>query len=610
MPLGNGKTFDDPYYVSPTRFKLQIKSQDQMDLIHSFNGFVDTGNDIAVTAIDAKRGMQQTGTWEFEVSDPGRNIDRDLVDRGCLAIIQAGKQDTVGHVRNLTWGICYAVDGERTKSDLVWRFLGKGSSAILAHTYINFLKNAPSETLKNGTEVFKKDPDFMAWKLVKEVFTNKDLYPYDIRTLVDRGQFSLTGISELITEIIPSIRYPMTTAASVMNALADMVGAIWTIDENNIVQFFYPDSEASGIIIKDTPDEEEDNGDYVAYNVGGTAAYHTSIDPSEGFANVLWGAADLASIISGESRAIGYTSLYNQELAQMTLSNAALYRNLTFVLSKQGAGTDAADPSKKTLDGFIVEDVSSADGFTHKPTGNIVATFGIKLADIKPTPAPVSKIDLKPVPGVRLEVGKFHWIVLQEIGSDLNNTIRWYHDNDKETPSDDPLRNLIRWSGIRQLPEGRSDGDAALFRRWITNSKGPVYTHAFLSSQRMLSVARNIDSINRWTPQFPVEAEVSQSWIKTTQTMEQLLDQLVFHSGQPPITFDTMLTTIPNVGYKPGQSVQIVDDLLGFPANRDFTCQVLEDHYWVVADEYGLGNQFCEVSLKGYQSPLEFESVT
>lgn len=606
MPLGNGLTYDDPYYVSPTRFKVDIKSQDMLDTFHSFNGFNDN-NDIAITAIDCKRGMQQTGTWEIEVSDPERNIDRDLVDRGNIVIISTGKQDSVGHVRNLMWGFLYRVGGERELSDLRWRFIGKGMAATFAHTYISFLKNAPSETLHSGQEVFKKDPDFAAHLLVKEVLSNLDLYPLDPRTLVDRGGFDITEISELIDQIIPSVRYPMATAASVLNAIADMVGAAWTVDENNKFRFFYPESESSGIIIKDE-EEDDDNGDYVAYNVGGTARYHTSIDPGDGFANMLWGTADLTSIISGEARSVAFTNLYNKDLSQMTISNAALYRDLTFVLSKVGAGTDAADPSQQRLRGYITEDLVGQDGFDHRPGPNIVATFGIKISDIKETPGPITKIDLKPVPGVKLDVGRLHWIVMQEIGSDDNNTVRWYHDNDKQTASDPDLRSPIRWSGTRNLPEGRSEGDDVSYRSWITRSTGPVYTHAFLSSQKILTTARNIESINRWTPQFPVEAEVSPSWVKTAHTMGIYLDQLAFASGQPPIVFDTMLTTIPNVGYTPGQSVQLVDKLLGFPKNRDFICQVIEDHWWVVADDYGLGNQYCEVNLKGYQSPLEYEA--
>jgi hypothetical protein len=103
-----------------------------------------------------------------------------------------------------------------------------------------------------------------------------------------------------------------------------------------------------------------------------------------------------------------------------------------------------------------------------------------------------------------------------------------------------------------------------------------------------------------------VEAKIDATWIKHATTMSEYLNTLVHLTGQPPVTFDTMLTTIPNLLYRPGFSIQFIDDLLGFPENRNFLVQVTEDHYWVDADNYGVGNIVCEVNLKGYESPLDF----
>lgn len=613
MPsIGSSRVFDS-YYSKPLRFEVYIKSNDLTKTYHYYDGFAAdpaTTNNIHITAIDCKRGLQQTGSFEIKIEDSDRTIDRDDVDKGNIVIIKAGK--TKEDSRNIFYGIVYDLDGERDHSHLTWTLAGKGASAILQHTFVNFIRNAPTTTLNTGQQIFKKDPDFQVWKLFKQLFEDKAIYPLDRRSLVERGKFTLDGISEQITEILPSVIYPLTAAASVANAFADVVGAQWNIDEENNVVFDYPDSLSSGIIIKDKIAVDSngsyiDNGDYTAYPIG-NVRFNSSIDPSSGFANVLFGTAELVNVISGEAGSQSFESLFNKDLAQMVVPGASQLRDMTFIMSKTGAGTDAPDPAIKKLFGFVVED--EVRGTAHTPTGQIVATFGIPLSDIKEEPGPISKINLKFSPGVKMEIDKEHWIVLQEVGNSEQNTVRWWHDADNETPSEEPPypTRLIRWSGRRLLPEGRSDGDTFSYRPWMTSSKGPVFSHAFLSGNKILTQARNVLSIARWTKGFPVEAKIDASWIKHASTMSQYLNTLVHLTGQPPVTFDTMLTTIPNILFKPGYSVQFIDDLLGFPEDNAFFCQVAEDHYWVDADNYGVGNLVCELNLKGYESPLDFHS--
>jgi hypothetical protein len=88
--------------------------------------------------------------------------------------------------------------------------------------------------------------------------------------------------------------------------------------------------------------------------------------------------------------------------------------------------------------------------------------------------------------------------------------------------------------------------------------------------------------------------------------MSQFLNQVVYASAQLPITFDTCTTTIPNILYRPGSLVQVADDLLGFPLDRNFVAQCIDDHYWADANDYGAGNLNCEVTLKGFLPATDF----
>lgn len=608
-PLLGGFTFDDNY-VKPLKYKVMIRSNDGVELLHTYDGFQPDANDVALTSIDVRRGLETTGAFDLVINDPERNIDRDRVDAGVQVIIQAGKTEET--IRNIMYGYAYQFRGVRMRNDLDWVISGKGSAAILQHTLINFTRNAPTETLSNGSQIFKKDPRFAAHVLFREIFEGENVL-VSRRTTSDtlrlRGSFSLENISDRITEIIPSISFPLTAASSVLDDIAQTVGAQWLIDENNDVNFFYPDSRSSGVIIKDLV-EDNDSGDYTAYVVGDSLSFTSSIDPGDGFANVLTGVSDLSAVVSGQPGAVGFESLAFKDLATMIIPGVNMFKDLTFVLSKVGAGTDATNPAKAGVLGYIVKDQPNEHNedpsqTSHYPTADMVASFRIPITDITETPEPISKINLKLIPGIRIEPDAYYWIVMQEIGSGDDNTIRWHHDADLTTPTDFANHD-IRWAGVRYLPEGRAPGDSYSYRRWITRSTGPKFSYAFIASSRVAAQAREPWSIARWTKGHPVEARLDESWITNISTMTQFLNQVVAASGQLPIVFDTCTTTIPNVLYQPGSSLQVADDLLGFPLDRNFVVQCIDDHYWADANDYGPGNLNCEVTLKGFVPATDY----
>ena len=607
--LLGGYTFDDNY-VKPLNYKVIIKSNDGVDTLHTYNGFTPDLNDVALTSLDVRRGLETTGSFDLVLNDPNKNIDRDRVDAGVQVTIQAGK--TEESLRNIMIGYCYQFRGERSIQDLNWIISGKGSAAILQHTLINFTRNAPTETLSNGSQVFKKDPRFAAHVLFKEIFESESVL-VSRRTATDtlkaRGNFSLESISDRIKEIIPSIRFPLTSASAVLDDIAQTVGAQWLVDENNDVNFFYPETRSTGVIIKDTVDDT-DSGDYTAYVVGDSLSFTSSIDPGDGFANVLTGVSDLSGVVTGQDSAQGFESLAFKDLSTMIVPGINMFKDLTFILSKIGAGTDATNPAKAAVLGYISKDKAGENGVdpqitSHQPSGDMVASFRIPIDDITESPEPISKINLKLIPGVRIEPDGLYWITMQEIGDGDDNTIRWHHDADLTTATDF-ANHKIRWAGVRYLPEGRSAGDSYSYRRWITRSAGPQFSYAFIASSRVAAQAREPWSIARWTKGHPVEARLDEGWITNISTMSQFLNSVVYASSQLPVNFDTCTTTIPNILYQPGTVINVIDTLLGFPPDRNFVVQCIDDHYWADASDYGPGNLNCEVSLKGFIPSTDF----
>ena len=53
--------------------------------------------------------------------------------------------------------------------------------------------------------------------------------------------------------------------------------------------------------------------------VGDSLAFTSSIDPGDGFANVLTGVSDLSGIVAGQEGALGFESLAFKDLASMII---------------------------------------------------------------------------------------------------------------------------------------------------------------------------------------------------------------------------------------------------------------------------------------------------
>lgn len=597
----------DEFYVQPLRFKVVIKSIDGLETLFTFDSF-NQNNPIAIQKVDLKRGIGQYSQFEITINDNPKNkaIDRDLLDNGNIVIISAGK--TQQTYQNLVYGICYGFK-EKTEqnSDITYVMSGLSTAKILDHTLVNFIKIAPPTTLRDGSKAWDiADPTFYAYNLFKDLFEDRDVIPTPNKvSLMNRANFTLDKISDEIKTFIPSDNEPIVVASQVASHLADMCGALWNVDENNSVQFYYPNTDISGFVIKDYLDEG-DGGDYTAYRLADWEITG-SIDPTSGFANVLVGVADELTVVSGESQATAFMDLYDKDLAQMVEADASAFKDLTLILSKTGAGTDAPDPDITSLAGMIVKDAfpDNPRAGQHYPAAgneNIMATFTIPIKDIQQSPNPTSKIFLSyKRPPVSIVPGRPYWIILLERGDGSDNTIRWWHSDDFQT--------LGQWSAVRPLVLGRSEGDAFSNLGWITRNQGPTFTHAYVSSNKILCVASDPASIARWTPNRPVEARVSASWIKYSRTMQEYLSQLIQLTAKKPLTFNTNIVTNPNVMFRPGQQIQIVERNLGYTQDKDFIVQLLEDHYWVDATDNTqdpTGNRFCEISVKGFQSAYDF----
>jgi hypothetical protein len=596
----------DSDYVKPLLHKVSIYDQSETSLLYQsdpFNPSSGPSNTLAVQALEINQQIWQTNDAILTVdssSQSGAAFDYpDVIDTNAVCVIESGK--TEGTKENTFYGIIDAIEPLRFGVDgLRYNLYAKGFGVVPNHTFINFKKIAPPESLNVGAVISNnQNQDFFAHNLFKSVFEDQSIMPLLDYTLLQRLGVgaTLTEISSIVKDFIPGIRNPLVVASQVLNLIADMCGAIWYVDEQKRVVFKYPLGENSGIVIKDFYDELDD-GDYTSYILE-PLSFVDSIRAEDGFAQRLFAVAEKSDIVGGSSKYIAFSSLFNKDIAQAVVPGASKFQNLSFILSKTGTGTDAPNPQTAKLFGFIVN-----NGSGNVPGNQLVATFSIPIKDIPTNPAPVYKLDIN-FRVNEINIDQLHWIVLQERGNEEGNTIRWWHDDDLKHVS---AGTHHRHSAIRSLKTGRSDGDPFSAQGWVVSHRGPVYSHAFATTANVLCEASDPLSISKWGYQRPVEARVQAPLLKSVQATQQYLDLLVQITAKKIRKYNQFVCTIPNNLINTGTEVQVASSFLpslGLSKNVVAQVQGVKYSFDASSNDQSVGSRQAIVQLLGYVSPLD-----
>lgn len=590
----------DPDYVKPLKHKVSIFDQTEGSLLYQSDPFSSSGNNLALQSLEINQEIYQTSDANIIVDASAINFDYpDTVDNNCVLMIESGK--TAATKQRTFYGIIDAVEPSRFgPNGLRYQLFAKGFGVVCNYTFINFKKIAPPESLSTGAVTANnQNQDFFANNMFRSVFEDLSIMPLLDYTLGQRlgAGVTLDEISDIVKDFIPGIRNPLVIASQVLNLIADMAGAIWYIDEQKRVIFKYPLGENSGILIKDFY-LNTDPGDYTSYILQ-PLTFLDSTRPEDGFAQRLYAVAEKSDIVGGQGKYIAYTSLFNKDIAQAVVPGAAKFQNLSFILSKAGAGTDAPNPLTAKLFGFII-----GNGEGNTPTGEPIATFSIPLKDIPDNPAPIFKLDIN-FRVKEFDINEIHWIVLQERGSDEENTVRWWHDDNMDIVASAANP---RHSAIRKLEYGRSDGDPFSGVGWVTSHRGPVYSHAFTTTANVMCEASDPLSIAKWGHNRPVEARVQAPLLKSVQATQQYLDLLVQITAKKIRKYNQFVCTIPNQLIQCGTEVQVASDLipaLRIEKNVIARVQGVKYNFDAKSHDESIGSRQCIVNLLGYVSPLD-----
>ena len=555
-------TTADPSYILPLKPRIQIQSKDGSTTFYDYNAHETPQPSINITNLTVELALGQAGTFDMGIEDSDGVIDRSLINLGCKVKVAIGKSENAMFPLNTFYCRKFAVFLDAA-NNLRYAMRGYGSQVITNERIVDVQKMAQRDQLGDFTPNVN-DSSMLAYRLFKSIFEDVNILTLKKPpTLLQQGGFTEDGISSLVNPFIPAITESHVEASQVLSKIADYSGADWGILNDDIF-LRYPTMRHSGIIITDVSDDL-DLANRISYCVG-PVNYEDSMEQADGFANVFILKGGVMQPDVSSTGNVGYTSLFQKDIAQRIQPMASRLRNLCVTFSRVGEGGKSA---RRFVEGAVVADSTTTgpsniagQPVTSSPGGIKLMDLRIPLSSIPQTPTAVFDFNTK-FSTHDVQVNQNYWLIFYAKGSSEQDTILWHHDNDFETEGRQP--SAYRSVTMDPITEDRTDPNKADLGGWNINAEGPVYSHSFFSVVRSLSVVKDTASIEKYGR---VEGMITADWITDPITLQSYGAAVIQNTAKPLRRFTLSAVTIPN-GYifLPGDQVTIENQSAGITSD-------------------------------------------
>jgi len=536
----------DKIYRTPVKFKVSILDSETLEQVEQYSMFEPDKSPYGLVDLSYSNPYGSVSQHYLELHDPKNEINLQDFRHGNIVLIQGSKDLSLFPLYNFGYGkIERVIEKESVEGNAFYGFDIAGSAKIIYDSIGTYVRPPQYKNLRKGfANIDVKNEEYSIYNHLMRLFLSKDVLQSNIAySLQERGNFSLAGISEKIKEIYPSISKVYQHISAIIDEFADIAGCVWGVDEYNQVYFRRINDLTLGHVLKTYRDVMDDDN-VTGVILDSPISKVTSTSSADGYFDVAFGFVQQSNIYDVGGNIVNYTSTYDKDICVRVKAGTSRFRNLTITVMRVGAGTDANDPSHAFLTGHIANDEDGRIGSTP------VAHFWHPILEVpdKPTALSVS-ITTEPVD---IDVNGYYWIVLHKKGSNQNNCLRWYHDNDIKDEYTD------HWSGTRPVRERQNVQESWHNAGWQIYSHGPIYSYAFANYSRIPNIAYNPFGFNGGVKRAPVEVVYNVNWIKDVHTMQKWLNLSSFTGSQQPVTFQFNRVHIPNIPIRSGYTGQLV----------------------------------------------------
>lgn len=588
-------------YYKPYACKLEVYDQN-WNIIAFYDSF-DTANKntINLVSLECDSAVASTGTWTCILEDFKKEQDRNILGIGNKIMVYKGQ--TPNSYKRIFTGVCRHDEDIRNKGDdtLYYNLSGFGTQYVISERVINFAKSAPQKINLTSTGSYLFDTSMQADNIIRTLLADPASTPTGYPSLQESGDFDLSGISSRVNNFLPAVYLPYQDGNAALDSITSLIGAEWGVDADNRFYLRFPDASADAdtIIIKTKPDYANDNPQHTSYMVSGEQRYGRSMKREDGFANRLFALTASRQVVSASSSPTGGSeTLHDKGIAQRVVPGTNRFRDLALSLSKVGAPDISSDPY---IHGSIFTDVNDSPN-----AHGVVGQFDIDITSIPQGSTPQTTYQFNVAYADRLTIvpNQPYWLVLHQLTAlnDQNNSIRWYHNNDFETPN--------QYSAMKSPGTVFDDSNEEI--GWMISDQGPTYSYAAFSTMSHVAIAWDSNSIDRWGL---VDGFINNSSISDYDTMTRYLYSILQFSAKPKLQYTLTNVTFP-LGWEivPGQLVQIIDEGSGLTDAKHRMAEVMSVRYnWQSGGAGGRGGHSaagintCTIGLLGYYDFLKEE---
>lgn len=588
-------------YIEPARCSIEFWDLKNLELLYSYDSFSPPSSGaLAVQCRVSPPGVASAGSFDLTLEDSDRSLDFNLTRRSNIVIIKAKKYPNQDYL-NLIYGRTKKVKTLRPGGNQVqYVFSGVGAGALLDDRIVNIQKIAnPRPSTNLSPDPYINDVDMQANNLFKTILADTSSYAYQDETLQDQLNMSddtieLLDASPVLTKIL-AVNQKYVTASQALQSILETVGADGGINSYNEPYLKWPNTQLSGITLKNWDDSIAGQGLDTANNNSyfvDAFNWELSWDKADGFANRYISQAKSMVITGGNANETsgafntnGFVSLNEKDYALQIDPQQTRIQNLAIVIERKGEGTK--DPQNvTTVHGHIVEDIDNA------PIGQQVAVWDIPLAKVPVnTPTAMFLTNIVFTGNRTINSSKKYWITIYNRGNSLDNTINWY-----TVPTPDGVTsNIASRTVAKGLPWAI---DHNINNGWEVIVDNPsMLAFTIFDNFTHDIIAEDIESQEK----FGIVEEVIQTpFEESPLAAQRYLDGLLQYAAMPKMVTSTGTVTIPNNLFMPGILINIEDKVSGIQPAQNFQAELADLEYNFGGDDTALGSQFIAVNPVGY----------
>lgn len=472
------------------------------------------------------------------------------------------------------------------------KLTGVGEKSDLKRYLINLQRTSTNSSIRNTDDdenpnpILLSDSQMTIANLIREAFSKTDVRIAEGKSIAEENNLDLSGIDDSVDGKL-KIYSKFGKFTDVINELVNTYDAYWDIVDGKVI-VKYPQIQYPKYILTTTKANSNDGRKTALIVIDDGWSIDEDSSEENGQANTIYTETNLdQKSIASSFSLVSSMITYNRFLFQSFRATDTRFNTIILRMSRLG-NPDNDDPLLNKLKGEIRIDNPNFGDYVSSPTGPVIATFEIDTTQIKETPDEIFVNDIKIVSSLVSQTG-IYYIYLYPYGKDMNNCLRWHHNNS--------VSDFNSYSGFA-VGSG-SDLTAVDYR---ISDRGPTFNFDVIA--KIKRVQKYFDPISR-EDIGTIEDIISIPAIDDIESLTKIMQIQVSTRSLIPRVYSFSVIPPNGIVIKDGDPVLIFDDLTDHERTKQIYAKITGVQYSFSESEDATGMLRQGITALGYSDPLE-----